>query len=211
MDATVEFRLVPGGGVVGGLLAVLLFAEVEGEAFAFEGDFFFFEGETFAVGGDAVIGEFIAGGLAGGVDGFPVFEEFAAEGEARGVFGFAMFVGEDAMEVDDERGAGFWIGSEGEGALGNEVETSGIEAGFAAGEEVEEQVDGRCAFGGDFELVSKVKKGAVTMEGGGGELDAEVEVELLLGFGEGLVAEEVVDEIEFFGAQVGELGERSEG
>lgn len=146
--------------------AVFLFAEFEGVALARELEFgevdlltvrevFFGDGAT--VGGDlqargfAEVGEFEALGLA--------------EREGLLFFLFAVFVGEYAVEVFEQGWAGFGCRRQSEGALFDDLETGGIEVGFAAGVEVAELIDGVGGVGAELELVGEVELGAVAMEG----------------------------------------------
>ena len=81
-------------------------------------------------------------------------------------FLFAVFVGEDAVEVFEEGWAGFGSRRECEGALFDDLESGGVEVGFAAGVEVAELIDGVGGVGAEEELVGEVELGAVAMEGG---------------------------------------------
>ena len=144
----------------GDFFAVVLAAEVEGEALL--GDFEFLEVDLFAMGvlGNAVLGEFVAGGFA--LDGDLVavlFGELAVGEDSLAMrvelgglvdadlmgaiaFGFAVFISEDAVEIGEEAGFGFGIVGQGEGALLDDRHAGGGDFGFAAGEEVVELVDG---------------------------------------------------------------------
>lgn len=196
----------------GEFFAVFLFAEFEGVAVAGELEFGEVDlvavGELFLLQGAAIGGDLEARLLA-------EVCEFQALGvaEFEGVllFQFAVFVGEDAVEVFEEGGAGFGRGGEFEGALFDDLEPGGIELGGAGGVEVAEVIDGGFGVVGNQELMGEVELGAVAVEGGDGKVGAEVHVELLLDVFQGASAEEVVDEIELVRAQMGEFGEGLEG
>ena len=206
-----------------------LAAEVEGEALL--GDFEFLEVDLFAMGvlGNAVLGEFVAGGFA--LDGdlvavlfgeFAVLEDgvtmglelgglFDAELVGAVAFGFAVFVGEDAVKVGKEAGFGFGIVGEGEGALLNDGHAGGGDVGFAAGEEVVELVDGGGGVVNEVEGFGEEDFVFVAVQGAEIEAGVEFGPDFLLGVLEGFGAEDIVDVSELVAGEGGELGEGFEG
>ncbi len=133
------------------------------------------------VHGTAVVGGLLARG-------FTLFGDLPAVG----VVFFAIFVGEDAEEVFEEGGTGFWSGGESESAL--------------LDEEVVELIDGGTGvFAGDFEGGGEVDFLAVTMEAADGDAAAEGGPDFLLGLFVGFLTEEVVDVVELVGREPGEL------
>jgi hypothetical protein len=124
----------------------------------------------------------------------------------------AVLVGEDAEEVLEQCGTGFWGGGQCEGALLDNKDAGGGDVGFATGQDIVELIDSRngvCA--GDFEGGGEIDFLAVTLQAVGGDAAAEAGPDFLLGVLVGFGAEEVVDVIELLAREGGELGERLEG